>query len=173
MVLWRWDNVMASSALKSALRYTACMQAVYLKIKLPLHSAGRRRRSIGNLSATRGRPRLGPAVTNRSGPSNWPSGGGGGIVASSWRASQTCKATSAKALRWDIRRSRSLAGWRWSMVASSSAMSQSIVSSIIVRPRRITGIVCCRVTRNARAPAPGRQLRQPHQTAPLHHRTTH
>src|ERR1700731_896295 len=32
------------------------------------------------------------------------------------------------------------------MVASSSAMSQSIVSSIIVRPRRTTGIACCRAT---------------------------
>jgi IS30 family transposase len=31
-------------------------------------------------------------------------------------------------------------------VASSSAMSQSIVSSIIVRPRRIPGIACCRAT---------------------------
>jgi len=30
-VLLRWDDVMASSALRSALRYTACMQAVYLK----------------------------------------------------------------------------------------------------------------------------------------------
>src|SRR5258705_11625283 len=30
------------------------------------------------------------------------------------------------------------------MVVSSSAMSQSIVSSIIVRLRRITGIACCR-----------------------------
>src|SRR6476620_1704730 len=67
MVLWRWDNVMASSALKSALRYTACVQAVYLKIKLPLDSAGRHRRSVGNLSATPGRRRFGPAATNRSG----------------------------------------------------------------------------------------------------------
>ena len=43
-VLSRWDNVMASSALKSALRYTACMQAVYLKTKLRLHLAGHGRR---------------------------------------------------------------------------------------------------------------------------------
>src|SRR6476620_6950314 len=92
MVLWRWDNVMASSALKSALRYTACVQAVYLQIKLPLDSAGRHRRSVGNLSATPGRRRFGPAATNRSGLSNWPSDGGAGIVASSWRASQTCEA---------------------------------------------------------------------------------
>src|SRR5258708_5118154 len=35
-VLWRWDNVMASSALKSALRSTACMQAVDLNTKLLL-----------------------------------------------------------------------------------------------------------------------------------------
>src|SRR4051812_12653901 len=83
MVLWRWDNVMTSSVLKSALRYTACMQAVYLKTKLPQHSAGRRRQSVGNLGATPSRRRFGPAATNRSGPSNWPSDGGGGIAASS------------------------------------------------------------------------------------------
>jgi hypothetical protein len=41
-VLWRWDNVMASSALKSALRSTACTQAVDLKTKLLLRSTGRR-----------------------------------------------------------------------------------------------------------------------------------
>src|ERR1700716_1616116 len=42
-VLWRWDNVMASSALKSALRSTACVQAVDLKTKLLLRLSGRRR----------------------------------------------------------------------------------------------------------------------------------
>src|SRR5437870_4288189 len=46
-VLWRWDNVMASSALKSALRFTACMQAVNLKTNLRLSSTERHRRSAG------------------------------------------------------------------------------------------------------------------------------
>src|SRR4030088_454851 len=145
-VLWRWDNVMASSALKSALRSTACTQAVDLKTKLLLRLSGRRRRSVGNCGATPGLPRSGWGATSLSGPSNWPSAGAGGMAASSWRASRTCGTAWAKALRWDIPQSRSLADWRWNMVASSSAMSQSIVSSIIVRPRRITGIACCRAT---------------------------
>src|ERR1700716_2492535 len=143
-VLWRWDNVMASSALKSALRSTACTQAVDLKTKLLLRLSGRR--SVGNCGATPGLPRSGWGATSLSGPSNWPSAGAGGMAASSWRASRTCGTAWAKALRWDIPQSRSLADWRWNMVASSSAMSQSIVSSIIVRPRRITGIACCRAT---------------------------
>jgi len=54
------------------------------------------------------------------------------MVRFSWRASRTCGNASAKALRWDILRSRSPAELAWSMVASSSATSQSIVSSIIV-----------------------------------------
>src|SRR6202171_2608867 len=78
------------------------------------------------------------------GRSNWPSAGDGGMAASGWRARRTCETAWATALRWDIPQSRSLADWRANMVASSSAMSQSIVSSIIVRPRRITGIACCR-----------------------------
>ena len=145
-VLWRWDNVMASSALRSALRFTACMQAVDLKTKLRLRLTGRRRRSVGSCSATPGLPRSGRAATSLSGLSNWPNVGDGRMAASSWRASRTCGTAWAKALRWDIPRSRSLADWRWNMVASSSATSQSIVSSIIVRPRRITGIACCRAT---------------------------
>ena len=143
-VLWRWDNVMASSALKSALRFTACMQAVNLKTKLLLRLAGRRRRSVGNCGATLSRPRFGRGVTSLSGLSNWPSAGGSGMADSNWHASRTCGTAWAKALRWDIPQSRSLADWRWNRVASSSAMSQSIVSSIIVRPRRIPGIACCR-----------------------------
>src|ERR1700704_1850680 len=130
-VLWRWDNVMASSALKSALRSTACTQAVDLKTKLLLRLSGRRRRSVENCGATPGLPRSGWGATSLSGPSNWPSAGAGGMAASSWRASRTCGTAWAKALRWDIPQSRSLADWRWNMVASSSAMSQSIVSSII------------------------------------------
>ncbi|MEH2611405.1 hypothetical protein V1293_003694 [Bradyrhizobium sp. AZCC 1693] len=143
-VLWRWDNVMASSALKSALRFTACMQAVNLKTKLRLRSTGRHRRSAGSCGAIPGLPRSGPGATSLSGLSNWPSVGDGGMAASSWRASRTCETAWANALRWDIPQSRSLAGWRWNMVASSSAMSQSIVSSIIVPLRRIAGTACCR-----------------------------
>src|SRR3984893_12956497 len=143
-VLWRWDNVMASSALRSGLRSTACMQAVDLKTKLHLRLTGRHRRSVENCGVTRSLPRSGPAARSLSGPSNWPSAGGGGIAATSWHASRTCGTAWAKALRWDIPQSRSLAGWRANMVVSSSAMSQSIVSSIIVRPRRITGTACCR-----------------------------
>jgi hypothetical protein len=143
-VLWRWDNVMASSALRSALRSTACMQAVDLKTKLHLRSTGRRRRSVGNCGAIPGLPRFGRGVTSLSGLSDWPSAGAGGMAASSWRASRTCGIAWAIALRWDIPQSRSLADWRANMVVSSSAMSQSIVSSIIVRLRRIAGIACCR-----------------------------
>ena len=135
---------MASSALKSALRFTACMQAVNLKTKLLLRSGGRRRRSVGNCDATPDPRRFGRAVTSLSGLSNWLGAVGSGMAASSWRASRTCGTAWAKALRWDIHRSRSLADWRWSRVASSSAMSQSIVLSIIVRPRKIPGISCCR-----------------------------
>jgi hypothetical protein len=143
-VLRRWDNVMASSALKSELRSTGCMQPVDLKTKLRLRLTGRRRRSVGSCGATPGLPRFGRVATNLSGRSNWPSAGDSGMAASSWRASRTCGTAWAKALRWDIPQSRSLAGWRWNMVASSSAMSQSIVSSIIVPLRRIAGIACCR-----------------------------
>src|SRR5216683_2233348 len=143
-VLWRWDNVMTSSVLRSALRSTACMQAVDLKTKLHLRSSGRRRRSVGNCGAIPGQLRSGRGVTSLSGPSDWPGVGAGGMVASSWRASRTCGTAWAIALRWDIPQSRSLADWRWNMVVSSSAMSQSIVSSIIVRLRRIAGIACCR-----------------------------
>ena len=145
-VLWRWDNVMASSALRSALRSTACMQAVDLKTKLLLRLTGRRRRSVGSCGATPGPRRFGMGATSLSGLSNWPSAGAGGMAASSWRARRTCGTAWAKALRWDIPQSRSLADWRRNMVASSSATSQSIVSSIIVRPRRIAGIACCRAT---------------------------
>jgi len=50
---------MASSALKSALRSTACMQAVDLKTELLLRLTGRRQRLVGNWSATPGPPRSG------------------------------------------------------------------------------------------------------------------
>src|SRR5712664_4095969 len=145
-VLWRWDNVMASSALRSALRSTGCMQPVDLKTKLRLRLTERHRRSVGNCGAIPGQPRSGPGATSLSGLSNWPSAGDDGMAASNWHASRTCETAWAIALRWDIPQSRSLADWRWNMVVSSSAMSQSIVSSIIVRLRRITGIACCRAT---------------------------
>jgi len=63
---------MASSALKSALRFTACMQAVNLKTKLRLRSTGRHRRSAGSCGAIPGLPRSGPGATSLSGLSNWP-----------------------------------------------------------------------------------------------------
>src|ERR1700761_3421539 len=77
-VLSRWENVMASSALKSALRYTACMQAVYLKTKLRLHSAGYRRRSVVNSTEIRNVRRSGREATTLSARSFWLSGGGDG-----------------------------------------------------------------------------------------------
>src|ERR1019366_5029206 len=51
-VLWRWESVMASSALRSGLRSTACMQAVDLKTKLHLRLIGRGRRLVGSCGAT-------------------------------------------------------------------------------------------------------------------------
>ena len=143
---------MASSALRSALRSTGCMQPVDLKTKLRLRLNGRRRRSVGSCGATPGPRRFGMGATSLSGLSNWPSAGAGGMAASSWRARRTCGTAWAKALRWDIPQSRSLADWRRNMVASSSATSQSIVSSIIVRPR---------------------QPRRLYQTTALDHRTPH
>src|ERR1019366_9941071 len=100
-VLWRWESVMASSALRSGLRSTACMQAVDLKNKLHLRLIGRGRRLVGSCGATRSPPRSGRAAMSLSGLSNWPSAGGGGMAASSWRARRTCGTAWAKALRWD------------------------------------------------------------------------
>jgi hypothetical protein len=134
---------MASSALKSALRFIVCMQAANLKPRLRLRLVGRHQQLAGNWAAIRDLPRSGRAATSLSGRSDWLSAGANGMAASNWRASQTCEKASAKALRWDILPSRSLADWRANMVASLSAMSQSIASSIIVRPRRIPGIACC------------------------------
>ena len=68
---------MASSALRSALRSTACMQAVDLKTKLLLRLTGRRRRSVGSCGATPGPRRFGMGATSLSGLSNWPSAGAG------------------------------------------------------------------------------------------------
>ena len=145
-VLWRWDNVMASSASMSGLRFIDCVWPVDLCKRSRASSNGTYRRSVVNCGATPSLPGPGRVATILSGRINWPSAGDSGMAASSWRARRTCATAWAKALRWDIPQSRSLADWRWSMVASSSAMSQSIVSSIIVRPRRITGIACCRAT---------------------------
>src|SRR4030081_948081 len=88
-VLWRWDNVMASSALRSALRFTACMQAVNLKTILGRRLVDRRRRLVGSCGATPDPPRSGAGATTRSGLSNWPSVGDGWIAASTWRARRT------------------------------------------------------------------------------------
>src|SRR5258705_10308456 len=79
-VLSRWDNVMASSALRSALRSTACMQAVDLKTKFHLRSTGRRRRSVGKCGAIPGPLRSGRGGTSLSGLSDWPSAGAGGVA---------------------------------------------------------------------------------------------
>src|SRR3981189_2027202 len=70
-VLWRWDDVMASSALRSALRSTGCLQAVDLKTKLRLRWTGRRRRLVVNFGATPGPPKSGGAATSLSGRSHW------------------------------------------------------------------------------------------------------
>jgi len=152
---------MASSALKSALRFTACMQAVNLKTRLRPRLSGRLRRSAGNCDETPGLPRFGGEAMSLSGLSDWRSVGDVGMAASSWRASQTCGTAWAKALRWDIPQNRSLADWRWNMVASSSAMSQSIVSSITARLRRITGIACCHATNSDEVAASGQAAAPP------------
>ena len=134
---------MASSALKSALRFTACMQAVNLKIKLRLRFTGAVDDQSGAAAqlpayqGLEGRLRAGPSATisRTSATAGWPLQAG---------APAGPARSGAKALRWDILPSRSLADWRSNMVAPSSATSQSIVSSIIDRPRRIIGIACCR-----------------------------
>src|ERR1700681_498205 len=92
-VLWRWDNVMASSALRSALRSTACMQAVDLKTKLHLRSTAHRRGSVGSCGAMPGQLRSGWGATSPSGLSDWLSAGAGGMAASSWRGRPTCGAS--------------------------------------------------------------------------------
>src|SRR4051794_41797662 len=66
-VLWRWDNVMASSALRSALRFTVCMQTVNLKTRLHRRLSGHRQRSVGSCGGTRNLPRCGRAATNLCG----------------------------------------------------------------------------------------------------------
>src|SRR3977135_567630 len=171
-VLWRWDNVMASSALKSALRSTACTQAVDLKTKLLLRLSGRRRRSVGNCGATPGLPRSGWGARSLSGPSNWPSAGAGGMAASSWRASRTCGTAWAKALRWDIPQSRSLADWRWNMVASSSAMINLSFHLSPAGPKGSRASPAAAPQTKTRAPTtPRTQPRQLHQTTALDHRT--
>ena len=102
-------------------------------------------RSAANWHATASRPSNTRAAMNRCGPTAWPCGAGAGIVASSWRASRTCKLTSDNVLRWIIRPSRLQADWRKKAVACASVMSRSIASSNTVWPRRITaGTSCCR-----------------------------
>ena len=119
---------MVSSAMKSALRSTPCMQAVDLKTKLPMCSVGRRPRSVENLEryfkptmvwAGGYEPVRAQQLADRRRP--WD-------CRFKLRANQTCETAWAKGLRWDIRRSRSLADWRCSMLTSSSTIRQSIVS---------------------------------------------
>ena len=107
-VLWRWDNVMASSALRSALRFTACMQAVNLKTKLRQRLTGRRRRSVVNFGATPGLPRSGRVTTSLSGLSNggapatvgWPLQAGAPAGPAKQRGQRPCDGTFPRADRW-------------------------------------------------------------------------
>ena len=66
------------ASLRSALRFTICMQPVNLKTILRLHLTGCRRRSVGKCGATRELPRSGRGATSLSGLSNWPSVGANG-----------------------------------------------------------------------------------------------
>src|SRR5258705_11838858 len=101
-VLWRWDNVMASSALRSALRSTGCMQPVDLKTKLRLRLTERHRRSVGSCGATPGLPRSGPGATSLSELSNWVRAGDDGLSASNGDANRTGKPGWQIALHSDI-----------------------------------------------------------------------
>src|SRR6266536_1074828 len=115
-----------------------------------LHVAGESKQAIAS-ALDRHASTIGRELRRNSQPSRAWAGGYEPV-----RAHQLAE----RRLRWDIPQSRSLADWRWSMVASSSAMSQSIVSSIIVRPRRITGTACCRAT-NSDADAADAQAAAP------------
>src|SRR5216683_7383690 len=107
-VLWRWDNVMASSALRSELRFTACMQAVNLKTKLRRHSIGRRQRSVGNCGGILGAPRSGWGVRACPGPPigrapaamGWPLQTGTPAGPAETRGQKPCDGTFPRADRW-------------------------------------------------------------------------
>jgi len=92
-----------------------------LKTKLRLRLNGRHRQSVGSCGATRSPPRSGRVATSLSGLSDWPSAGGDGNGRFKLARQPDLRNRVGKALRWDIPQSRSLADWRWSMVASSSA----------------------------------------------------
>src|ERR1700730_1159475 len=105
-VLWRWENVMASSALKSALRSTACMQAVDLKTILHLRLTERRRRSVGNCSpALQGldgglRACPGSAIGRASATLGWPLQAGAPDGPAELRGKTPCDGTFPGADRW-------------------------------------------------------------------------
>ena len=104
-------------SLRSALRFT-------------LHAGGKSQNEIASAldgrrddsgAAAHSRPtKSGRAATSLSGLNNWPKVGDGRMAASVGAPAGPAGCV-GKALRWDIRRSRSLVDWRWNMVASSSA----------------------------------------------------
>src|SRR5438132_12615119 len=106
-VLWRWDNVMASSALKSALRFTACMQAVNLKTKLRLRSTGRHRQpgAAAQFPAYQGLGRglracPGSAIGRASATVGWPLQAGAPAGPAKPRGQTPCDGTFPRADRW-------------------------------------------------------------------------
>ena len=165
---------MASSALKSALRFTACMQVVNLKTKLLLRSAGRRRRSVGNCGATPGPRRFGRAVTSLSGLSNWPSAGGSGMAALNWHASPDLRNRVGKSLamghspeqiagRLALEQGRVIISHEFNLSFHlSSCGPEGSLASPAAAPE----------TKTRASPAPRRQHRQPHQTTVPGHRTS-
>lgn len=124
---------MASSALRSALRSTGCMQGVNLRTTLD--------RSPSTISRELRRNSL-PSKKWGGRLRTCPGSAIGGSPAALGLPLQVGASRTCGTLRWVILPSRSLDDWRCSMVASSSAMNQSIPLSITERPRRITGIVC-------------------------------
>ena len=149
---------MASSALRSALRSTACMQAVDLKPKLLLRLTGRGQRSVGNSSATPGPPKFGrglrtcpgAAIGRASASAGWPLQAGAPAGPAEQRGQSLAMGHSPEQIagRLALEHGRVI-----------SERGQSIVSSIIVRPRRITGT---RLPRHKlRREAPPTPKRQP------------
>jgi len=159
-VLWRWDNVMASSALR-------------MRREITLHAGGRSKRNSSaflneapspdqsgvraQLQAHEGG--MGATSLSRAKLSNWPSAGAG------WdgrlqAGAQTGPCGNAGERPWigggtfpRADRGRLAKG----MVASISAKKSSIVSSIIVRPRRMVAS-CCRATNEDEGAAAPRRL---------------
>ena len=107
-VLWRWDNVMASSALRSALRSTACMQAVNLKTKLRLRSTGAvddQSGTAAQLPAYQGldgglRACPGSAIGRAPAAVGWPLQAGAPAGPAQLRGQRPCDGTFPRADRW-------------------------------------------------------------------------